>query len=60
MSTRTNLVYYDWDLTRLRIQPCLYLGQVARVVSRHAQLPLESTGLKWLQVVEPKAWQLHH
>ena len=54
MSMQTNLVYYDWEYTRLRIQPCLYLGQVLRVVSRHAQLPLESTDLKWLEVVEPR------
>jgi hypothetical protein len=54
LSAQTNLVYYDWELTGLRIQPCLYLGQVARVVSRHPQLPLESPGLQWLQTIQPR------
>jgi hypothetical protein len=53
ISAQTNLVYYDWELTATRIDPCLYLGQVSRVVSRHAQLPLESASLKWLKVIEP-------
>ena len=53
ISAQTNLVYYDWELTATRIDPCLYLGQVARVVSRHAQLPLETASLKWLRAVEP-------
>ena len=53
MSAQTNLVYYDWELTATRIEPCLYIGQVSRVVSHHAQLPLESTSLKWLKAIEP-------
>ncbi|MFZ0828114.1 MAG: hypothetical protein WAO02_11885 [Verrucomicrobiia bacterium] len=53
LSARTNLVYFDWELTATRIDPCLYLGQVSRVVSRHAQLPLDSTSLKWLRAVAP-------
>ena len=53
ISAQTNLVYYDWELTGTRIDPCLYLCQVSRVVSRHAQLPLESTSLKWLKAAAP-------
>jgi len=53
ISAQTNLVYFDWELTATRIDPCLYLGQVARVVSRHAQLPLESASLKWLRAIQP-------
>ena len=53
VSAQTNLVYYDWELTATRIDPCLYLGQVSRVVSRHAQLRLESASLKWLKAIEP-------
>ena len=60
ISAQTNLVYYDWELTATRIDPCLYLGQVSRVVSRHAQLPLESTSLKWLRGIEPGLGELHH
>jgi hypothetical protein len=54
MSAQTNLVYYDWELTATRIEPCLYLGQVSRVVSRHAELPLESASAKWLRAIEPR------
>lgn len=53
IAAQTNLVYYDWELTATRIEPCLYIGQVARVVSRHAQLPPESTSLKWLRALQP-------
>jgi hypothetical protein len=54
MSAPTNLVYYDWELAGTRIEPCLYLGQVSRVVSRHPELPLESASLKWLRAIEPR------
>ncbi len=39
---RTNLVYYDWEITGPRIDSCLYLGQFLRQISRHASLPLDS------------------
>ncbi len=54
ISAQTNLVYYDWELTGSRIQPCLYLGQVWRVVSRHSQLPDESLSVRWLQTITPR------
>jgi len=54
ISAQTNLVYYDWELTGTRIEPCLYLGQVSRVVSRHPELPLESASVKWLKAIEPR------
>ncbi len=54
ISAPTNLVYYDWELTGSRIEPCLYLGQAARVVSHHVQLPLESASLEWLRAIEPR------
>jgi len=54
LSTQTNLVYYDWELTGSRIQPCLYLGQVARVISRHPQLPEETVSVNWLQAIQPR------
>lgn len=54
ISSQTNLVYYDWELTGSRIEPCLYLGQAARVVSRHVQLPLDSASLEWLRAIEPR------
>jgi hypothetical protein len=54
ISGETNLVYYDWELTGSRIEPCLYLGQVARVISRHAQLPEETVSVGWLRAIEPR------
>lgn len=54
ISASTNLVYYDWELTGSRIESCLYLGQALRVVSHHAQLPLENAGLQWLRAIEPR------
>jgi len=50
----TNLVYYDWELTPTRVEPCFYIGQVARVVSRHAQLPADAPSLAWLRTVQPR------
>jgi hypothetical protein len=52
--SQTNLVYYDWELTGPRVQPCLYLGQVARVVSRHVELPPDCASVQWLQAIQPR------
>ena len=54
ISAQTNLVYFDWELTGSRIEPCLYLGQATRVVSHHTQLPLESSSLECLRAIEPR------
>ena len=54
ISVGTNLVYYDWELTGSRIEPCLYLGQVSRVVSRHAQLPMDALSVSWLKTIESR------
>lgn len=54
ISAQTNLVYFDWELTGSRIEPCLYLGQIARVVSRHVQLPLDAVSVDWLKAIKPK------
>ena len=54
ISAQTNLVYFDWELTGSRLEPCLYLGQIARVVSRHVQLPLNAVSVDWLKAIEPR------
>ncbi len=54
LSLQTNLVYYDWELTGPRVQPCLYLSQVARVVSRHVELPPDSASVQWLRAIQPR------
>jgi hypothetical protein len=50
---RTNLVYYDTELTGPRIQQWLYMSQFARVILHKAQLPSQSAGLLWLKTVGP-------
>ena len=51
---RTNLVYYDWEITGSRLQPCLQLGQTARQIARRTQMSLDSTSLRWLATVIPR------
>jgi len=46
---RTNLVYYDWEITKPRIEAWFYIGQTLRVTLRKAQLPGESLSTAWLQ-----------
>ena len=47
---RTNLVYYDWELTGNRIESLLYVGQFFRFVSHKAQLPA-AAGVSWMSGV---------
>ena len=51
---RTNLVYYDWEVTGPRLQPDLQLTQTARQVLRHPQLSLDSASLNWLALLIPR------
>jgi len=51
---RTNLVYYDWEVSGPRIEPWLYIGQVSRLASRHGQLSMESAGIGWLRVLSAR------
>ncbi|MBI3848828.1 MAG: hypothetical protein HY298_00850 [Verrucomicrobia bacterium] len=51
---RTNLVYYDWEVTGPRIESWLYIGQVARLAFRHAQLTMDSASMNWLRVVSSR------
>jgi hypothetical protein len=54
LAAQTNLVYYDWELTGPRLAPCLYLSQVARLVSRHVQVPPDSPSQQWLHALQPR------
>ncbi|HEY2084316.1 MAG TPA: hypothetical protein VGI88_16165 [Verrucomicrobiae bacterium] len=47
----TNLVYYDWELTGLRVDQWLHLGQFIRFVSGKAQLPFDSATTAWIRAV---------
>jgi len=50
----TNLLYYDWEMTSVRAEQWLYIGQFARLVTQKAQLPLDSTSVCWLKAAAPK------
>jgi hypothetical protein len=54
MSSRTNLLYYDWEVTGSRIASCLYITQAFRVAFRRPQLPLDSVSAGWLYNVKPR------
>ncbi|MEK7706991.1 MAG: hypothetical protein AAB380_03235 [Verrucomicrobiota bacterium] len=51
---RTNLVAYDWELTGMRIESWIYMGQTFRLVFNKAQLPAESAGMTWLKAIAPR------
>jgi hypothetical protein len=52
--SRTNLVYYDWEVTGPRVNSVLYLGQTARQISRRAQMPLDSVSMNCLSTLLPR------
>ena len=47
--SRTNTVYYDWEITSPRIESWFYIGQTLRLVLHKPQLPEESAAAAWLQ-----------
>ncbi len=51
---RTNLVYYDWEVTGPRLQPLLQVGQTARQVARRPELAMDSAGINWLAMLIPR------
>ena len=51
---RTNLVYYDWEVTGPRLQPTLQVAQTARLILRQPQLSLDSASLTWLGSIIPR------
>jgi hypothetical protein len=51
---RTNLVYYDWEVTGPRLQPSLQVAQTARLIARQPQLSLDSASLNWLGALIPR------
>ncbi|HEV2209265.1 MAG TPA: hypothetical protein VG167_10855 [Verrucomicrobiae bacterium] len=52
--SRTNLVYYGWELTGPRLEQWLYLTQLARVLAHQPQMPPASPGLEWLDGAAPR------
>jgi hypothetical protein len=51
---RTNLVYYDWEITAERLKLLPQLTQLALMITRHQQLDAQSAAGKWLTRVGPK------
>lgn len=54
VSSRTNTLYYGWEITEMRIKHWLFLSQSARMASLRAQLPQGATSLAFLQAAAPK------
>jgi hypothetical protein len=49
---QSNLVCFDWEATGPRIEAGVYIGQILRIASRRAQLPLEY--VTWLRGLAPR------
>ena len=49
-----DLVFYNWELTGPRLEEEIYIGQSIRVVTKHAQLPVDTATLPWLKALEQR------
>ena len=54
MSSITNLVAYDWELTGPRLEQWLYVGQLLRFALYKAQIPPKSASFAWLSALETR------
>jgi hypothetical protein len=54
VASRTNLVYYDWELGHARIAQIRPLSQIAAMASRKPVLNLSDPANKWLTAAESK------
>ena len=50
---RTNLVYYDWEMTGERLKLLPQLTQLALMFTQHKQLAAQSAAAKWLNRIGP-------
>jgi hypothetical protein len=53
-STRTNLMYYDWEFTRERILQWAQLYQILPLFTKIPQIPESRTGQKWIMKIAPE------
>jgi len=51
ITSQTNLVYYDWEVTGPRILADVYLTQLLRLMGHKAQLPADGLGILWLKAL---------
>jgi hypothetical protein len=54
ITSPTNLVAYDWELTGTRVGQWLYFGQFFRMFLVRAQLPPKSASVAWINALEFK------
>jgi hypothetical protein len=54
ITARTNLVYYDWEITETRLKQWLFTAQSLRVAFHRAQLPGDCLSLGYLKAISPK------
>ena len=54
ITSPTNLVAYDWEMTGTRVVQWLYFGQFFRLFLHLAQVPAHSPSVAWLQALEFK------
>ena len=54
LSSRTNLVAYDWETTGARAESVHVLGQLLRAILRHPQIPAGTPSAQWLQAARPR------
>jgi hypothetical protein len=52
-SGRTNLLYYDWEITQTRLYQWWVTAQLFAVISEQGQLHTNTAGLPWLMKVGP-------
>ena len=50
---RTNLVYYDWEITGPRVQSLLYVSQLFRLVFEKAQFSTNEPTVVFIRAAEP-------
>lgn len=50
---RSNIVYYDWEITAERLPQVLNLSQLAFLLTNHPQLDENSAAAKWLKHIGP-------
>ncbi|HWX21603.1 MAG TPA: hypothetical protein VN578_17000 [Candidatus Binatia bacterium] len=54
ITSRPNLVYYDWEITQNRVKDWIFVGQSTRIMFRREQLPLKGDVMNFLVAIGPK------
>lgn len=54
LTTKPNLVYYDWEITQMRLDQLRPLAQVSGVFLTIPAISTNSAAFKWLDAIEPR------